>query len=127
MSARDTGAGERGCRRWRPSLAARAPACGAGPRAREVLVHDARAQSAHLQHAEGTVAQAPQGESEWRDVQPRRLRKRGDRLWIDRGSRAELQAGGHALRLDGATQIVLENASDTATQLSLTQGSLAAT
>src|SRR5690606_4503694 len=83
--------------------------------------------AAHLHHAEGTVAHAPQGETEWQDVQPRRLLKRGDRLWTDRGSRAELQAGGHALRIDGATQLVLENASETATQLSLTQGSLAAT
>ena len=83
--------------------------------------------AAHLAHTEGTVAYAPQGDNEWHDVQPLRVLKRGDRLWTDRGSRAEVQAGGHALRLDGQTQLVLENVSETATQLSLTQGTIAAT
>ncbi|HZY16669.1 MAG TPA: FecR family protein, partial [Ramlibacter sp.] len=82
---------------------------------------------AHLEHAEGVVAHAPAGETEWRDVQPRRLLKRGDRLWTDPGSRAEIQAGGHALRLDSKTQVVLENVGRSATQLSITQGSIAAT
>lgn len=122
MTAFDTRTGVRGCRRWTPALAALALACGAGTWAQVVSVP-----AAHLHHAEGSVAHAPQGDSEWHDVQPRRLLKRGDRLWTDRGSRAEVQAGGHALRIDGETQLVLENASETATQLSLTQGSLAAT
>ncbi|WP_299760522.1 FecR domain-containing protein, partial [Ramlibacter sp.] len=82
---------------------------------------------AHLHHAEGSVAHAPRDDQEWHDVQPRRVLKRGDRLWTDRGSRAELQAGGHALRVDSQTQVTLENASPTSTQLSLTQGSLLAT
>jgi hypothetical protein len=83
--------------------------------------------AAHLNHAEGSVAWSPQGDTEWHDVQPRRVLKRGDRLWTDRGSRAEVQAGGHALRLDSQTQLVLENVSENATQLSLTQGSLVLT
>ena len=83
--------------------------------------------AAHLNHAEGSVAWSPQGDNEWHDVQPRRVLKRGDRLWTDRGSRAEVQAGGHALRLDGQTQLVLENVSENATQLSLTQGSVVLT
>jgi hypothetical protein len=83
--------------------------------------------AAHLNHAEGTVAWSPQGDTEWHDVQPRRVLKRGDRLWTDRGSRAEVQAGGHALRLDSQTQLVLENVSENATQLSLTQGSVVLT
>jgi hypothetical protein len=83
--------------------------------------------AAHLEHVEGSVAYAPPGEQEWHDVQPRRLLKRGDRLWTDRGSRAEVQAGAHALRLDSQTQLILENVSETATQLSVTQGSVIAT
>jgi hypothetical protein len=122
MTAFETRAGGRGCRRWNHGLAALALACGAGAWAQVVSVP-----TAHLHHTEGSVAYAPHGDKEWQDVQPRRLLKRGDRLWTDRGSRAEVQASGHALRLNGETQLVLENVSETAAQLSLTQGSVLAT
>jgi hypothetical protein len=121
MSASSRSTGASGCRRWSRPLAVLALASGSA------FAQVVAVPLAHLNHAEGSVAYAPQGDTEWHDVQPRRVLKRGDRLWIDRGSRAEVQAGGHALRLDGQTQIVLENVSDTATQISLTQGSLAAT
>jgi hypothetical protein len=123
MSARHFITGGLGCRRWTHSFAALALAWGGNALAQDVVSVPA----AHLHHAEGSVAYAPQGDKEWHDVQPRRLLKRGDRLWTDRGSRAEVQAGGHALRLNGETQLVLENVGETATQLSLTQGSMVAT
>lgn len=122
MTAFETRTGGRGCHRWNLGLAALALACGVGAWAQVVSVP-----TAHLHHTEGSVAYAPHGDKEWHDVQPRRLLKRGDRLWTDRGSRAEVQASGHALRLDGETQLVLENVSETAAQLSLTQGSIVAT
>lgn len=122
MDALTPATGGRGCRRWPLCLAALVVAGIGVVQAQVVQVPEA-----HLHHAEGTVAHAPQGEREWQDVQPRRVLQRGDRLWTDRGSRAELQAGGHALRMDGQTQIVLDNVADTATQVSLTQGTLAAT
>jgi hypothetical protein len=108
--------------RWSLALALVATMAGAVARADVVSVP-----AAHLNHAEGSVAWSPQGDTEWHDVQPRRVLKRGDRLWTDRGSRAEVQAGGHALRLDSQTQLVLENVSENATQLSLTQGSVVLT
>src|SRR3954466_5394510 len=114
--------GAKGCHRFTHAIAALAFACGPAAWAQVVTVP-----AAHLNHAEGSVAYAPQGDGEWHDVQPRRLLKRGDRLWVDRGSRAEVQAGGHALRLNGETQMVLENVGDAATQLSLTQGAIVAT
>ena len=112
-----------GCRRLSRGLAALALAWGGSAFAQDVVSVPA----AHLHYAEGSLAYAPQGDKEWHDVQPRRLLKRGDRLWTDRGSRAEVQAGGHALRLNGQTQVVLGNVGDTSTQVSLTQGSIAAT
>lgn len=123
MDALARNAGGRGSRRWQHGLAALWFAWGGGVFAQDVVTVPA----AHLDHAEGSVAYAPSGDQEWHDVQPRRLLKRGDRLWTDRGSRAELQAGGHAVRLNGETQLVLENVGETATQLNLTQGSIAAT
>lgn len=122
MNAFSAVTGGAGSRRWSRGIALVAMAWGFSALAQVVAVP-----AAHLNHAEGTVALSPQGDTEWHDVQPRRVLKRGDRLWIDRGSRAELQAGGHALRLDGQTQLVLENVSETATQLSLTQGSMVIT
>ncbi|MFD1578979.1 hypothetical protein ACFSE2_13030, partial [Ramlibacter ginsenosidimutans] len=123
MIAPQRHAGTLGCRRLGKGLAALALAWSGGVLAQDVV----QVPAAHLQHAEGSVAYAPQGDKEWHDVQPRRLLKRGDRLWTDRGSRAEVQAGGHALRLDGETQLILENVGDAATQLSLTQGAVIAT
>jgi hypothetical protein len=123
MSPKYTNTGGWGCRRWTHRIAALALAWGGSALAQDVVSVPA----AHLHHAEGSVAYAPQGDKEWHDVQPRRLLKRGDRLWTDRGSRAEMQAGGHAVRLNGETQLVLENVGETATQLSLTQGSIVAT
>lgn len=114
-----TPTGGKGSRRWTFALAALALACGGAAWAQVVSVP-----AAHLNHAEGSVAYAPQGDTEWQDVQPRRVLKRGDRLWTDRGSRAELQAAGHALRMDSQTQLILENVVENATQLSLTQGSV---
>ena len=122
MSAITRSTGGQGCRRWGPGIAALAIAFGSAAIAQVVSVP-----TAHLNHTEGSVAYAPQGDQEWHDIQPRRVLKRGDRLWTDRGSRAEVQASGHALRMNGETQLILENVSETATQLSLTQGTVAAT
>lgn len=122
MDAFAPATGGRGCRRWAFHLLALALA-GSGIALAQVV----QVPGAHLHHAEGSVAHAPPGEREWQDVVPRRVLQRGDRLWTDRGSRAELQAGGHALRMDGQTQLVLDNVVPTATQVSLTQGTLAAT
>ncbi|NML42995.1 hypothetical protein HHL11_04475 [Ramlibacter sp. G-1-2-2] len=122
MNAISRTTGREGSLRWVRGLALVATVWGASALAQVVTVP-----AAHLNHAEGTVALSPQGDTEWHDVQPRRVLKRGDRLWTDRGSRAEIQAGGHAVRLDSQTQVILENASDNATQLSLTQGSMVIT
>src|SRR3954453_19395661 len=92
---RKTGAG--GCRRLRRGLAALALAWGGGTFAQDVVTVPA----AHLHHAEGSVAYAPQGDKEWHDVQPRRLLKRGARLWTDPGYRGGLQVGGHPLHQHG--------------------------
>src|SRR4051812_41310714 len=88
-----------GGRRWQLRLAALVFVCGSAAFAQVVSVP-----AAHLNHAEGSVAFAPQGDHEWHDVQPRRVLKRGDRLWTDGGSRAEVQAGGHVVRMNGQTQ-----------------------
>jgi hypothetical protein len=61
----------------------------------------AMAQSgAGLTHIEGSVAFAPAGATEWSDARPRRPVTRGDRLWTDKGGRAEVQLGSATLHMD---------------------------
>lgn len=81
---------------------------------------------ARLNHVEGPVVFSPLGDNEWTDAVLNRPLTRGDRLWADRGSRAELQVGSGALRMDGGTLIGLTAVDDEATQISLTQGSVQA-
>ena len=58
---------------------------------------------AGLTHMEGSVAFAPAGATEWSDATARRPVARGDRLWTDKGGRAEVQLGSTALHMDGET------------------------
>ena len=48
----------------------------------------------------------------------------GDRLWVDRGARAELQLGSAAIRVGGATSLTLLNLDDRTAQVQLSQGTL---
>ncbi|HWI84393.1 DUF6600 domain-containing protein [Ramlibacter sp.] len=67
---------------------------------------------------------APAGDIEWTEAQPNRPLTRGDRLWTDRGSRAEIQVGSSAVRLDGQTRLDILALDDRSAQLSITQGTV---
>ena len=67
---------------------------------------------------------SPAGDNEWTDAELNRPLTRGDRLWTDRRSRAEIQIGSSAVRLDGQTHIDIMALDDRAAQLSLTQGTV---
>jgi hypothetical protein len=58
---------------------------------------------ARLNHTEGDVSYSPAGEDEWFGAMRNRPLARGDRLWTDRGARAELQLGSAAFRLGSDT------------------------
>jgi hypothetical protein len=77
-----------------------------------------------LNAIEGTVSFAPAGDNEWTDAQPNRPLTRGDRLWTDRATRADLQIGSAAIRLSGQTRLDIQMLDDQSTQLSVTQGSV---
>src|SRR5688572_30049470 len=77
-----------------------------------------------LNHVEGAVTFAPAGDNEWTDAELSRPLTRGDKLWTDKGSRAELQIGSSAVRLDGLTKLEVLALDDQSTQLSLTQGTV---
>lgn len=89
-----------------------------------VVRADPPARVGHLTAIEGSVSFAPAGESEWTDAPANRPLTRGDRLWNDRGTRAEVQIGSSAVRLDGQTRIEITTLDDQSAQLSVTQGSV---
>ena len=77
-----------------------------------------------LNHADGSVIFSPAGDNEWTDAEANRPLTRGDRLWTDRGSRAEIQIGSSAIRMDGQSRLEILALDDQSTRLSLTQGSV---
>ena len=75
-----------------------------------------------LKHVEGSLALAPPGEREWLDARPGQPVRQGERLWIDRGSRAELQVAGHTLRAGGQTQLRIDQVQPRATRIGVLRG-----
>ena len=81
---------------------------------------------ARLSYMKGTVSFSPAGEDDWVRAVPNRPLTTGDRLWVDAGSRAELQVGGAAIRLGGSTSVTLLNLDDQIVQVQLSEGALKA-
>ncbi|MFZ3323200.1 MAG: DUF6600 domain-containing protein [Usitatibacter sp.] len=81
---------------------------------------------ARLSYLRGTVSFSPAGEDDWVRAVPNRPLTTGDRLWVDAGSRAELQVGGAAIRLGGSTSVTLLNLDDQIVQVQLSEGALKA-
>jgi hypothetical protein len=86
----------------------------------------AAADPAVVNHVEGSAAASAHGDEEWTEVAPLRKLRAGDRVWTDRSSRLELQAGRHQLRLDALCQLSMDELAPGATRMSLRRGSLIA-
>jgi hypothetical protein len=79
---------------------------------------------ARLGYMEGSVSIQPAGETEWVEAVANRPLTTGDKLWADKGSRAELQLGASVIRLDANTGFSFLNLDDTTVQIQLTSGSV---
>jgi hypothetical protein len=79
---------------------------------------------ARLSLATGQVSFVPAGENDWVEAQLNRPLVTGDKLWTDHNSRAELQIGAAALRIDQETSFDFLNLDDDTAQVELTQGTL---
>ncbi|MBN8738478.1 MAG: hypothetical protein BGP24_11175 [Lysobacterales bacterium 69-70] len=79
---------------------------------------------ARLSFTRGEVSFSPAGEDQWVTAMRNRPLIRGDRLWTDRGARAELQAGNATFRLDEGSSLQILNLDDRTAQLEVTQGTL---
>jgi FecR protein len=79
---------------------------------------------ARLSDVEGAVSLEPAGLQEWSTASVNRPLTRGDRLWADQSSRAELDLGDAAVRLGSRTGFAFLNLDENTTQMQLTGGSL---
>jgi len=77
-----------------------------------------------LSFIRGAVSFVPAGENDWAEAQLNRPLITGDKLWTDRGSRAELEIGSAAVRIDEQTSFDFLNLDDQTAQVELTQGAL---
>jgi hypothetical protein len=104
--------------RWVPSLVLAFAAISASAQV------DPPARVAALSHAEGSVAFAPSGETEWSDAVLNRPITRGDRVWTDPGARAELHLGSAVLHLASQTFVEVMALDDDVLQLTLNEGTV---
>jgi len=79
---------------------------------------------ARLSYSVGSVSFQPGGEGDWVQAVPNRPLTTGDNLWADKDSRAELQTGSTAIRMDSETSVTFLDIDDHTTQLKLSQGSI---
>lgn len=79
---------------------------------------------ARLGYVAGVVSFSPAGEDDWVQAGINRPLTNGDRLWADRGARAEIQVGGAMIRMNAETSVSVLNLDDRIAQLQLTQGAL---
>jgi hypothetical protein len=79
---------------------------------------------ARLGYMEGSVSFQPAGENDWVGAVDNRPMTTGDKLWADKGSRAELQLGSAVIRLSENTGVSFLNLDDHTVQLQLSSGSV---
>ncbi|MGO9516076.1 MAG: DUF6600 domain-containing protein, partial [Candidatus Korobacteraceae bacterium] len=79
---------------------------------------------ARLSYVEGSVSFEPAGENDWSLASLNYTLTTGDRLWTDKGARAELETGNIAMRMSEQTDLTATNLTDQLLQLGLAQGSL---
>ena len=80
--------------------------------------------AARLSYLEGEVSLQPAGEGDWAPAILNRPLTTGDKLWAERGSRAEIQVGPAAVRLGGNTGFSFLNVDDNTIQMRVTAGVL---
>jgi hypothetical protein len=79
---------------------------------------------ARLGYMEGSVSFQPAGEQDWVGAVDNRPMTTGDKLWADKGSRAEMQLGSAAIRLSENTGISFLNLDDHTIQMQLSSGAV---
>ena len=98
--------------------------CSAASPVASAQASDPPARVAALTDVEGSAVFAPAGETEWADAARNRPITRGDRVWVDAGSRAELHVGYAAIEMDGRTFLELVQLDDDGLRARLNEGAV---
>jgi len=85
---------------------------------------DPPSRAARLSYIVGTVSFQPGGVDDWVPAEPNRPMTTGDRLWTEEGSRAEMNLGSAAFRLNSRTNFTFLNLDDKTAQVQLSLGTL---
>jgi hypothetical protein len=86
--------------------------------------HDPPSRVARLSVADGAVSIQPGGTGDWGGAQKNRPVTIGDKIWVDKDSKAELQAGQVALHIGSMTALSFLNLDQNVTQIRLPEGHL---
>ena len=85
---------------------------------------DPPTRAGRLSDIEGSVSFQAGGEGDWLEAVRNRPLTVGDNLWVDKGSRAEIQIGSTSIRLGPETSVTFLDLGNNVTQLRLSLGSL---
>jgi hypothetical protein len=86
--------------------------------------NDPPSRVARLKYINGQVSIQPGGVDDWVAAAINRPLTTSDRVWTDRDSRAELELGSAAMRMNSETSLTLSNLTDGTVQVELNQGTL---
>ncbi len=79
---------------------------------------------ARISHVDGSVSLQPGGQGDWGSAAKNRPVTIGDKIWVDKDSRAELQAGTAAIHIGSMTALSFLNLDQGITQMRLAEGSI---
>lgn len=94
------------------------------PQARADEEKDPPTRVARISYVEGSVSLQPGGQGDWGSADRNRPMTIGDKIWADKDSRAELQAGQASIHLGSMTALSFLNLDEGITQMRLAEGSI---
>lgn len=94
------------------------------PQARADEEKDPPTRVARISYVDGSVSLQPGGQGDWGAAARNRPVTIGDKLWVDKDSRAELQAGAVSIHLGSMTALSFLNLDESITQMRLAEGSV---
>ncbi len=94
------------------------------PQARADEEKDPPTRVARISFVDGSVSLQPGGQGDWGSAAKNRPMTIGDKIWVDKDSRAELQAGPAAMHLGSMTALSFLNLDQGITQMRLAEGSI---
>ena len=86
--------------------------------------HNPPSRAARISFTDGSVSLQPGGTGDWGVAAKNRPVTIGDKIWVDKDARAELQAGQIAIHIGGMTALSFLNLDQNVTQIRLPEGKI---